>query len=127
LVLRPDIIFEVRDLGVPPNSVTPFRSARTTTAGWINNAAINSFVNGVGLGGPGTISPGISITFSDMVPYYINSGAGGGETDAFLGSVWGSFDGTTRAPVVYPVYQDPRLPELSLEYLQNVVLRQSSN
>lgn len=127
LVLRPDIIFEVRDIGLSANSVAPFSAFRTDTTSWINNAALNSFNGGAGLGGPGTITPGVNITFSDMIPYYINRGAGEIDGDGSVGFIWGSFDGTTRAPVVYPVYQDPRLPELSLEYLQNVVLRQSSN
>ncbi len=126
LVLRPDIIFSVRDLGLAANSPAPFPSSRTTTDGWINNAALNSFLGADGLGGPGTIVPGIEINFSDLVPYWFNFDEGTGDA-AVPDFIWGSFDGTTRAPVVYPVYQDPRQPELSLEYLQEVVLRRSGN
>lgn len=125
LLLAPDIIFAVRDLGTIRD--TPVTSTRTSTANWVNNAALNSFYTGAGLGGPGTILPPVVITFSDQIPYLFNLEPGGTDLDSFTGFVWGSFDGTTRPPVVYPAYQDPRFPQLSLEYLQDVVLRQRRN
>ena len=125
VVLEPDIVFSVRDLGL--GTVAPVTGRRTETSGWINNAALNSYPDAQGLGGPGTIVPGIEISFSDLLPYFLNEGDLSGDSSATRGLIWGSFDGTTRPPVVYPVYQDPRLPELSLEYLQEVVLRPSRN
>ncbi len=125
IVLQPDILFAVRDLGTLFEF--PVSASRTGTLNWTNNAALNSFYTGAGLGGPGTIFPPVVITFSDQVPYLINLEAGETDINGFTGFVWGSFDGTTRAPVVYPAYQDPRFPQLSLDYLQDVVLRRTSN
>lgn len=125
LVLQPDILFQVRDLGTVLD--IPVSSTRTGTANWTNNAALNSFYSGAGMGGPGTIFPPVVITFSDQVPFLSNFEPGETDGEAFTGFVWGSFDGTTRPPVVYPIYQDPRFPQLSLEYLQDVVLRKPSN
>lgn len=122
LVVQPDIIFSVRDLGLVANG-EPYIIERTVTDGWINNAALNSFTGPEGLGGPGTILPGIEISFSDLLPYWVNSDDGSGDSDAVLGLVWGSFDGTTRPPAVYPAYPDPRVPGLSLDYIQDAVLR----
>lgn len=121
LVLQPDIIFDVRDMGTIFES--PITWGRTGTLGWTNNAALQSFLGGAGLGGPGTINPSIRITFTDMVPYWFNLTSGETDLEAFQTFVWGSFDGTTRPPVAYPVFQHPLHPEFSLEYIRDVVLR----
>ena len=120
LVLQPDILFAVRDLGTIQD--TPISAVRTGTGNWINNAAINSYYTGAGLGGPGTIFPPVVITFGNQLPYLSHFFSGNTDIAAFAGFVWGSFDGTTRPPVVYP--QDPRI---SLEYLQEVVLQPTGN
>jgi hypothetical protein len=120
LVLRPDIVFDVRDLATVDEQ--PVISFRTTTDNWTNNAAINS-LDPAGLGGPGTINPPITITYTDMVPFFINLFAGEGDLEAFGPLLWGSFDGTDTPPIVYPVFAHPLAPELSLEYLRNEVLR----
>jgi hypothetical protein len=121
LVLAPDIIFTVRDLGSVQE--IPVRAARTGTTGWTNNAALNSFVGAQGLGGPGTINPSVVITFGDMLPYFLNLAAGEGDTEAaFASGLWGSFDGTDRPPVVFPVYSD-----LSLDDLRNIAIGGSGN
>ena len=120
LVVQPDIIFQVRDIGTVRD--IPISSARTGTGNWVNNAGLNTFFPVDGLGGPGTIFPPVVITLSDQVPYTINLLGGETDLDAFTGFVWGSFDGTTRPPVLYP-----QGSALSLEYLQDVVLRRSGN
>ena len=61
------------------------------------------------------------ITFSDLVPYWINFVPLTSDVDA-LPTLWGSFDGSGNPPVVYPAFQHPLKPELSLSYLQNFVL-----
>jgi hypothetical protein len=60
-----------------------------------------------GLAGPGTINPPITLTFDKIGLLYNNAWAGL-NTNAFLGEanqtrlfVWGTFDYTTNAPVVY--------------------------
>jgi hypothetical protein len=121
LVLAPDIIFAVRDLGTVFE--IPVRAARTTTANWTNNAALNSFVGPQGLGGPGTINPTVVITFGDMLPYFLNLAVGEGDVDAaFNSGLWGSFDGTTDPPVVFPIYSG-----YTLEDLRDLALGRSGN
>ena len=95
----PDYLFTVQDLGTTING-TPFVSSRTTTAGWINNDAINGSTP---LGGPGVITFPIQITFTDVYPALFNSVPFVDEFSAINVGIWGSFDGTTNAPIVYPV------------------------
>jgi len=120
LILRPDIIFDVRNLGTIDE--VPVRSTRTDTSNWTNNAALNSYTGAVGLGGPGTINPPVVLSFSNMLPFWLNLAEGEGETPEFKAPLWGSFDGTSRPPVIYPVNSG-----LTLEYLQDVVLRRNRN
>ena len=120
LVVQPDILFRVRDIGTVRD--IPFRSERSGLVNWINNSALNTYYPTDGLGGPGTIFPPVVITFSDQQPYLINLESGETDLEAFTGFVWGSFDGTTRPPVVYP-----QNSVVSLEYLQDVVLRRTGN
>lgn len=120
IIFQPDIIFEVRDLGSVQE--IPVSSGRTGTGSWTNNAAIN-FSNPAGLGGPGTISPPVIISYSDMVPYFLNLAAGDGDIDHFPGFIWGSFDGTDRPPTVYPVA--PTAQALTLQDLRRYFLRRN--
>ncbi len=124
LVLQPDIIFAVGDLGVALQ-LDPNIIRRTSTASWTNNAAMNSIVGVSDLAGPGTINPPMVISFSDLLPYLLNFAADETETNAFGPFLWGSFDGSDRPPVVYPAFPDPRAPQLSLDYLRDVVLRRN--
>lgn len=127
LVLVPDIIFDVRDLGAAAEFV-PALASRTDTTGWTNNAAINSFLGGAGLGGPGTVVPPVVITFSDMVPRFLNIIAGGQDIEGELTKLlWGSFDGSDTPPVVYPAFPHPLAPQISLDYLRRVVLRRDNH
>ena len=120
-ILRPDIIFALNDLDT--SFEVPFFAFRTDTSGWSNNAAINTaIVGGNNLGGPGTITPGIVIGFSDLLPFFLNV-PGGLDSDFPVPVTWGSFDASDRPPVVYPIFQHPLLPELSLEYLQSLATR----
>ena len=122
LLLAPDIIFTVRDLGTVFE--VPVRSSRSGTANWTNNAALNSFVGPQGLGGPGTINPSVIITFGDMLPYFLNLATGETDIDSalFTSGLWGSFDGTDRPPVVFPIYSG-----FTLEDLQDIALGRSRN
>jgi hypothetical protein len=91
----PDILFCAGDLGIDFNGL-PYYYWRTIA--WVNNDAINGVW---ALGGPGQISPPITMTFSKIGQHLVNIGDGG-EVDAFPGFWWGSYDGTTNEPVVYP-------------------------
>ncbi|HKX61662.1 MAG TPA: hypothetical protein VJS65_07455 [Verrucomicrobiae bacterium] len=120
-ILFPDIVFGLNDLDTVDE--VPFLAGRTDTTGWSNNAALNTVFVGINnLGGPGTITPGITIRFSDLVPFYLNV-PGGTDADFPLPITWGSFDGSDRPPVVYPIFQHPLMPQLSLEYLQSLTTR----
>ncbi len=92
----PDILFGAGDLGVTPDSI-PWRIARTIN--FVNNDAINGSIT---LPGPGTLTPGTVITLSKVGPFLANTPEGG-EVDGQKFWAWGSYDGTTNAPVVYPV------------------------
>ncbi|MBA4148274.1 MAG: hypothetical protein H0X66_09170 [Verrucomicrobia bacterium] len=107
---HPDIVFSANDLNFTA-------AARTDTGNWIDNSNIhNGSENGnSGLAGPGVIFPRITITFNRNFPMYFNYNAGLG--NQFLNQprlgfllndsnpmtrVWGSFDGSTNAPIIYP-------------------------
>lgn len=104
----PDILFLAEDLGVTALDVDPFRLTRN--AGFANQAALNSQGNTANQGGPGVINPTISITLSKIGPFLVNSFPGfvteESARDQFLFSfrpfLWGSFDGSTNPPVIFP-------------------------
>jgi hypothetical protein len=110
VMTAPDIVFRAFDLGLSGNPAFPNQTRRTATAGWNNNDAINGRAP---QGGPGVITPPITIDFTDIYPFFVNDTGdfiGGGLPDlndlnAFPGGAWGSFDGTTNAPIVYPEFQ----------------------
>jgi hypothetical protein len=95
---QPDILFSAADLGL---SADGFPVLFRRTSGWVNLNAING-ISGTALYGPGLILPPIELTFSKLGQYLINAPEGG-EADGFLYFWWGSYDGTTNAPVVYPL------------------------
>jgi len=96
LVTQPDILFGVADLGVSTGGIPIFLGRNRP---FINNDAINGQV---GLAGPGEIQSQAVIVFSNAGPWFFNVLEGSEET-ATPGFVWGHYDGTTNAPVVFPV------------------------
>ena len=109
--IQPDFLFVVQDLGLGVGGI-PFTAARTGTANWQNNDLINGFSN---LGGPGVITPQVTVTFSDVLPYFLNSVSPEllDDQTAFGSFIWASFDGTTNAPVIYPQYGTLTLQSLT--------------
>ncbi len=107
VVTAPDVLFSATDLD-DNGGIGIFQFYRTLDFDQAN--VLN------GLAGPGTITLPTKITFNKSVPVYFNSGTSGlvGDpafTDTPGGSssslfdeyfVWGSFDGSTNPPVVYP-------------------------
>jgi len=99
LVSKPDFLFSAKDF---KDMLSRLDVSRTGTTNWINNAILNGNPSGAG---PGVIQPPITITFNiagkqyehvidDYVP------------DEFVYDVtflWGTFDGSTNAPLVYPI------------------------
>lgn len=87
---QPDILFTAKYIG--NNNVS-----RTGTSNWINNGAPLQ-------DGPGVIQPPITINFNKLGPSLIYNDPNYSPANAttFL-PLWASFDGTTNAPVVYPI------------------------
>jgi hypothetical protein len=109
--VQPDILIGAADLGLTTGG-TPILVQRTVGA-FANNDAING---NVALNGPGVIQPQITILFSKLGPYFFNSNPFFvDELSASPGVVWGSFDGTTNPPIVFP-------NNLSVQDLENQVL-----
>ena len=99
-VIAPDMLFAVNDLGLAQN--IPVTFVRSGTAGWQNNDAINGVTT---MGGPGVIQPQVTFTFSDLLPFVENFSPSSLQDSAGSGSfVWGSFDGTTNAPIIFYGY-----------------------
>jgi hypothetical protein len=110
VVTTPDFLFSAEDMAsgpaAAPNVNIQIRNINFDTANVLP-----------GLAGPGTITTPTTILFDKVGPVYLNEGSdvldgtpyftdtpGADLTDLFYSwyFVWGSFDGTTNAPVVYP-------------------------
>jgi len=112
IVTVPDFLFSADDLATGPGSTTH------TVYEFFRNLNFDQANVLPGLAGPGTINPSTTIGFNKSGPVYYNSFGdvldgtpyfsetpGGDTSDLFYDApyfVWGSFDGTTNAPVVYP-------------------------
>ena len=109
ILTAPDILITAGDLGLDlgGNPIFLLRTIAAPTA-WVNNNALNS-QSIVPLDGPGVINGQIQFQFSKLGPYNYNSGPDPNglsfldELSSFPGVLWGSFDGTTNDPVVYPI------------------------
>lgn len=100
-MIQPDVIFAAGDLGV---DAAGFPLLLGRSQNFVNNAALNTSVPSGPTAGPGTITPTLVITFSKIGPYVQNSTPNFlDQQRAFPGLVWGSYDGTTNDPIVYPV------------------------
>ena len=101
IVTAPDILFTAGDL-IPGDQGGPGFPILARSAGWQNNATLNNRT-APGDAGPGTIQPSILITFGTFGPAFIASFPSPLSEAASPRLVaWGSFDGTTNEPVVYP-------------------------
>lgn len=100
VVTTPDILFSAQDGGGAGN-VLVFTVSRTVT--------FNSANAGATLAGPGTIDPPTIIYYNKEGPVYealtpdaLNPFTAEASTLAFPLWIWGSFDGSTNTPIVYP-------------------------
>jgi hypothetical protein len=105
ILTQPDILITAEDLGVNANGI-PIGLRRTGAVApiWVNNNGINGQAIAAG---PGVIEGTVVISFSKVGPYIRNAGPLNGqssltEESGFSSFVWGSFDATTNAPIVYP-------------------------
>lgn len=99
IITVPDFLMTAQDLASTPADglIGPGFLAR----------GIDFSTNGVnpGLAGPGTILPSIasSFTFNKVGPIFGNISPGSmDEASQIQFPIWGSFDGSTNAPIVYP-------------------------
>jgi hypothetical protein len=111
-----DILFDASDLEDGDDNGGAIVAHATTFQPWVNNQAINGIDNanaplrsdlGPGVIDPaaGSGIPAILFTFNSVGPIFIN------QATAFVSEVnnlgvsfiWGSFDGSTNEPVVYPI------------------------
>lgn len=116
-VAVPDLLFDAGDLqDADTFDLGVVRSGRIILT-WDNNDDINGIGTGSGgvaaQGGPGTIGPGqgtapaMILTLNNVGPIWGNfwptvlSEADANQPNQYL--LWGSFDGSTNAPIVYPV------------------------
>jgi hypothetical protein len=104
LVTTPDVLFTAQDLADIPGNNT------IGTAIIARNATFNAANAYPGLAGPGTLDPGVFLVFNKVGPIYANPGFFLStftntlltEVNQSVDLLWGSFDGTTNAPTVYP-------------------------
>jgi hypothetical protein len=97
VTVLPDFLFCATNLA---SSFASF--SRTGTTNWINNAALNGNLSQAG---PGNIAPPVRITFNKLGPLW-ESYRGSSEDLAYdFTGRWGTFDGSTNAPIVYSQFQ----------------------
>ena len=104
-ILRPDIIFTATDLGTWPAPFQPIPWIYGRGKEYISLSDINGLVIAPNESqGPGLVdfNGGGLISFNRSGPGRINLGSGTTEQDSTTTFVWGSFDGSTNAPIVYP-------------------------
>jgi hypothetical protein len=98
VVTTPDFLFTALDQLNGPDALP-------TEVADVRNINFNQANMQTGLSGPGTINSPTTIAYNKVGPVFLNESpatmigpTGAGRT----GFIWGSFDGTTNAPVVYP-------------------------
>jgi len=98
VITEPDFLFCAANTGEQYPWVPMY--VRTGTTNWWNSAPFNGSTNN----GPGIIRPPVRITFGKNASYVDTS-----DTNSAYGTLisWGSFDGTTNAPLAYPCATAP--------------------
>ena len=94
VITAPDFVFSAGD-------ITPGPADNLGGAYWRSNPNFEQSNAGRGLAGPGVINPTVSIGFNKTAAV-VNSAGGDQTTQSAPFFFWGSFDGTTNDPVVYP-------------------------
>jgi hypothetical protein len=101
-VLSPDILFYADDLNTDPESLPVNFAVALTEPEFVTATNANN-------NGPGTITPTAIFTFNKAGPLLINNGPFFlTEATGIQSYQWGSFDGSTNAPVVFPNGTDLR-------------------
>jgi hypothetical protein len=95
VLARPDILISARDLGVA--DYVPLIGAQVLPTFVNTGSTLDADAEG-----PGNVEPQSGYTFSKVGVYSLNRG-NTDEQDGQPGNLWGSFDGSTNAPVLYPI------------------------
>jgi hypothetical protein len=110
-VTAPDIIFTAGDLTFPgpdPYQVTLERNSPGAAPNVFNFITYGDAVSqGVNAVTPSVISPQLIVTLNNSGQVYYNGDSSGADlndqaTSPELGFIWGSFNGSTNAPIVFP-------------------------
>lgn len=122
-VAGPDIVFFAGDLGVDTGG-RPFLWSRNFNIQPTPGAAAVSVASQRVDGGPGLIVPSSTMRFSTLFPYVESESPNNTREDesAFFGG-WGSFDGSTVVPRLYP--EDITSQATRLEQLEEIALRRN--
>ncbi|MGA2247659.1 MAG: hypothetical protein ABSH48_21950 [Verrucomicrobiota bacterium] len=100
IIWQPDFIFSAGDVTTGTPELQYF--SRTGTTNWLNDATANGNTNDAG---PGIIEPPVQIVFNKLGRMFF-SDSHTSENQALDDSqFWGSFDGSTNAPFIYPILQ----------------------
>lgn len=91
---QPDFVFSATNLPINPGSLF----SRTDTGNWANNAALNGHPGG---SGPGIIVPSVKFVFTQFGTEWDSENGVMDDSGPFSTSQWGTFDGTTNAPILY--------------------------
>jgi hypothetical protein len=120
----PDIVISAADLGVDSGGF-PVGFARNFSIQTAPGAAPVTIAGTLVDGGPGLIVPTSFITFSKIIPFNWNQNPNVlREDEASVFGGWGSFDGSTIVPRVYP--EDLTTQAQTLQTLEDIALRRNS-
>jgi hypothetical protein len=109
-IARPEILISARNLDLADNyAPVAFEFSPVTFQN--NGATLDADAEG-----PGNIEPVSSYTFSKLGVYSLHIG-NTDEQDGQPGNIWGSFDGSTKAPILYPI--GSKLSDLEAAVLYN--------
>jgi hypothetical protein len=120
VITTPDVVLSAADL-TPGTAANLIFSFDRTVANYDQSTVVP------GLAGPGTIAPGMNLTLNKVGTVFLNGSLDvfGLTTNAFLNEstqtpllAWGSFDGSTNEPIVYPNGQS--LADLEAQIFINI-------
>lgn len=97
-IVTPDILFSAADIGTYPNDPSPYVYSTLGTT-FVQTPVPTATI---AQDGPGVVENGLQIIFNKVGPWIYNI-TDTSQSQGVRGFVWGSFDGTTNAPIVYPV------------------------
>ena len=118
VVTQPDFLFTAQDMVPGPATPPRYYSISARNINLATNLAFG------GLNGPGVINPITTMTFNKSGPIFYNQSTNQiwtlDDLTKFRRVMWGSFDDSTNAPVVYP-------NDVSITMLENAILLQVVN